>query len=510
MASLGKTIKKSFERKTISSTLFGMFASTLTTIAPMLLIMGGIIVLYNVLDYNSVIYADRLLFTSSILYIFIFGLISTSPFNTVLSRYITDRIFEEDYDAILPCFYGGLFLNLTVSSLIGIPFYLYSFFVGGIDPLYTFTCYFAYIALCLTFYSMLYLSITKDYLKISLFFFTGVVVMVISALLAVKVFHATVIYGMLLSIGCGFLAIGICECGYIKVYFSRNNQNYFGFLQYFKEHWQLSVTNLFYFLAMYSHNFVFWTMPDRLVVKDTYICYPPYDMATCIAMFTNISASVILITQIELHFHERYKAYSEAVIGGRMRDIEKSKNRMFSLLSYQLMDVVRNQFTISVLIYLLCVVFLPQFGFAGQTMEIYPCLAAGYFVIFLLYSCIIYLFYFNDKTGALLTTFTFLVVTAVVSIFARNFPPIWYGIGTFAGSFSGWIVAYFRLRWVERNLDEHIFCRGTLIPSQHEAMPTNIVFPVDITKIEENEEEAQERKTKKKKRKGKKKEEKTP
>ena len=135
MASLGKTIKKSFEKKTISSTLFGMFASTLTTIAPMLLIMGGIIVLYNVLDYNSVIYADRLLFTSSILYIFIFGLISTAPFNTVLSRYITDRIFEEDYDAILPCFFGGLFLNLTVSSLIGIPFYLYSYFVGGIDPL---------------------------------------------------------------------------------------------------------------------------------------------------------------------------------------------------------------------------------------------------------------------------------------------------------------------------------------------------------------------------------------
>lgn len=337
--------------------------------------------------------------------------------------------------------------------------------------------------------------------------------MVLSALLTVKVFHATVIYGMLLSIGCGFLAIGICECGYIKVYFSRNNQNYFGFLQYFKEHWQLSVTNLFYFLAMYSHNFVFWTMPDRLVVKDTYICYPPYDMATCIAMFTNISASVILITQIELHFHERYKAYSEAVIGGRMRDIEKSKNRMFSLLSYQLMDVVRNQFTISVLIYLLCVVFLPQFGFAGQTMEIYPCLAAGYFVIFLLYSCIIYLFYFNDKTGALLTTSAFLAVTTVVSIFARDFPPIWYGIGTFAGSFSGWVVAYFRLRWVERNLDEHIFCRGTLIPSQHEAMPTNIVFPVDITKIEEEEEneEEQEAKAKKGKKKRKKnKEEKRP
>ena len=109
-------------------------------------------------------------------------------------------------------------------------------------------------------------------------------------------------------------------------------------------------------------------------------------------------------------------------------------------------------------------------------MEIYPCLAAGYFVIFLLYSCIIFLFYFNDKTGALLTTFSFLVVTTVVSIFAKELPSIWYGIGTFAGAFTGWIIAYHRLRWVERNLDEHIFCQGSLIPFKQEKMPDNIVY----------------------------------
>lgn len=476
MASIGKTIQKSFEKKTISSTLFGIFVSTLTTVAPMFLIMGGIVILYRVLNYNSIVYSERLLFTCSILYIFIFGLLCTAPYNTVLSRYITDRIFEERYDAVLPCFYGGLFVNLLTCCVVGIPFYLYSWLVGQIDPLYTFTCFIAFIALSITFYAMLYLSITKDYNKISLFFLIGVITMVASALIAVKLIHTSIIYGMLFAIACGFLMIAICEFAYIKGYFHQSDESYFEFMTYLKKHWQLGVTNLLYFVALYAHNFVFWSVPDRLVVKNTYICYPPYDMATCIAMFTNISASVILITQIELHFHERYKAYSEAVIGGRLCDIEKAKNRMFSLLSYQLTDVVRNQFTISVILYLLCVVFLPQFGFAGQVMEIYPCLAAGYFVIFLLYSCIIFLFYFNDKTGALLTTFSFLLVTTVVSIFAKELPSIWYGIGTFAGAFTGWIIAYHRLRWVERNLDEHIFCQGSLIPFKQEKMPDNIVY----------------------------------
>lgn len=487
MASLGKTIKKSFARKTISSTLFGVIISTFTTVAPMFLIMGGILALYTLLDYNTVIYSERVLFTSSILYIFIFSLLCTAPFNSVISRYITDRIFEEQYDTILPCFYGGLFLNLTVCCLVGIPFYLYAFFVGGIDIIYIFTCFIAFISLSLVFYSMLFLSITKDYTKVSLFFAIGVIGMILTALLFAKVLHFSVTYSILLAITIGFLIIAICECAYIKGYFHNSNEQYFDFLSYFKEFWPLALTNLFYTLALYTHNFVFWTLEDHIVVKNTYICYPPYDMATCIAMLTNISASVILITQIELHFHERYKAYSEAVIGGRLRDITKAKNRMFSLLSYQLMDVVRNQFIISVLLYLLCVVFLPRFGFAGLVMEIYPCLAAGYFVIFLLYSCIIFLFYFNDKVGSLLTTLAFLIITTVISIFARNFDAIWYGIGTFVGAFVGWIIAYFRLRWVERNLDEHIFCQGLLIPVTHEIMPTSTVYTIKDS--QENEEE---------------------
>lgn len=489
MASLGKSIKKSFEKKTISSTLFGILVSTLTTVAPMLLVMGGILLLYILLDYNSVIYSERVLFTCSILYIFIFSLLCTSPFNPVISRYMTDKIFEEQYDAILPCYYGGLFINLITCCIVGIPFYLYSCIVGGIDPVYTLTCYITFIALGMTFYSMLFLSITKDYSKISLFFLLGVIVMVGVALLTTKVLHFSITYGMLVAICFAFMTIAISECAYIKGYFKTNNEDYFGFLPYFKEHWKLAVTNLLYFLGMYSHNFIFWSLPDHVTARNTYICYPPYDMATCIAMFTNISASVILITQIELHFHERYKAYSESVIGGRLIDIDKAKNRMFSLLSYQLMDVVRNQFIISVLVYLLCVVFLPRFGFAGQVMEMYPCLAAGYFVIFLLYSCIIFLFYFNDEVGAVMTTAAFLLVTAVTSLFARDFPSIWYGIGTFLGAFAGWIIAYHRLRWVERNLDEHIFCKGSLIPAKHENMPTSVVFPFDVTKKQEQKEQ---------------------
>ena len=84
---------------------------------------------------------------------------------------------------------------------------------------------------------------------------------------------------------------------------------------------------------------------------------------------------------------------------------------MFRQISAELMNLVRIQFIISTAVYLLCVVVLPQYGFSGRVMQIYPCLAAGYFILFILYAEIIFLYYFNDLTGAFFGNPRFCLVT---------------------------------------------------------------------------------------------------
>ena len=44
------------------------------------------------------------------------------------------------------------------------------------------------------------------------------------------------------------------------------------------------------------------------------------------------------------------------------------------------------------------------------------------------------------------------------------------------GAFVGWTVAYLRLRWVERRLDIHIFCKGNLMKRAEGNMPSNKVY----------------------------------
>ena len=157
---------------------------------------------------------------------------------------------------------------------------------------------------------------------------------------------------MLLSLTTGFFIIACLETALIKRYFVINSNRYRPVLRYFKKYWQLVLTNFFYILGLYIHNFVFWTTDLKMTVANSFVCAPSYDMATCIAMFTNISASVIFISRVEMHFHERYRDYSEAVIGGKGADIETAKKRMFGQLSNELMNLVRIQFIISVILYL--------------------------------------------------------------------------------------------------------------------------------------------------------------
>ena len=462
MAGIGVKLTNIYKKNTLTTDIIGAGYSMVVTIAPMLLVIGALMIMEYFLDFSSVGYVTRELFSCTVLYIFIFSLLTASPFNSVLSKYMSDVIYEETYEDILPCYYVGMVLNISLSALVGIPFCIREYLVGKVDIIYVFTGYCGYIALVLVFYSMLYLSICKDYKKISFFFAMGMTVTVLLSFLLVKVFYWSITYGMLFSLTIGFWLIACLEMSVVR--------------SYFKEYWPLVVTNFLYILGLYVHNFVFWTTDLRMIVVKSFVCVTTYDMATCLAMFTNISASVIFISRVEMYFHDRYKAYSEAVIGGRGADIDITKKRMFCTLSEELMSLARIQFIITLVIFLLCMIFLPQFGFGGMTLRIYPCLAAGYFILFLMYAEIIFLYYFNDMKGCVLTGLAFCLITLTGSMISSHLTEIWYGAGLVAGSFAGWTVAYRRLQWMEKHLDIHIFCNGHLLKKKKGDCPSPKVF----------------------------------
>ena len=476
MAGIGVKLNRIYHKNTITTNIIGFFYSTVVTIAPVLVVIINLMLMQKVLKFNTVGFFDRELFSCTVLYVFIFSLLTTSPFNAVLSRYLSDVIFAERLEDVQPCHRVGFLTNICFSCLFAIPFCFWEHLVGGVPIYYVFTGYCCFVSLVTVFYNMLYLSICKEYRLISLYFLTGMVTSFLLSLFLRFVCKVSITYSMLLALTVGFFVTAVLEWAKIHQFFPDNSEEYGRVFAYFRKYWHLILINFLYTLGLFVHNFVFWGTDMAIHLVKTFVCNQPYDMATCLAMFTNISASVIFISRVEMYFHERYRAYADAVFGGRGIDIRNTKKRMFRQLGSELMTLVRLQFIVSVIIYLLFVIFLPGMGYAGLVMRIYPMVAAGYFILFLMYSEIIFLYYFEDLKGALLTAVSFCAGTFLASLVAVHLSSIFYGTGVWVGSVTGFVVAYMRLRWMEKHLDEHMFCRGNIMKQAKGIKPSPKVF----------------------------------
>ena len=95
---------------------------------------------------------------------------------------------DDKYQDILPCYYLGLGMNTVFSAIFGIPFCIWELIVGKVSIVFVFAGYCGYMALVLVFYSMLYLSICKDYGRISLYFLFGMGLTVLLSFILNKVF----------------------------------------------------------------------------------------------------------------------------------------------------------------------------------------------------------------------------------------------------------------------------------------------------------------------------------
>lgn len=479
MAGIGIRLNKIFNKNLITTSLYGIGCSISYTIAPMFLVMGTLLAMYQVLGFNNVGYSERELFSCTVLYIFIFSLLLSAPLNSVLSKYLADVIYQEKLEDVRPCVFLGLLMILGVCGITGAVFYLREYIVGKVAGYYVFTSYLCYLALAFVFSMMIFTSVLKIYKKITMFFIYGMASTIVTSLIFRFILSFDVTYSMLLGLTVGFIVIGICQSQQVLSTFRLNSYSYKPALEYPRKYWKLIVSNACYAFGLFSHNFVFWKHPWNMTVVNSYVCNQPYDMATCLAMFTNISATTFFIVRTEMRFRDKYALFIHSVIGSKLDTIETNKHRMTQVLSEQLLSLVRLQFCVSVVLFLVFKVVSPKLGVSSLTMSIYPMMSAAYFVVFIFYSNLLFLYYFNDLNGATFSSVIFLSVTIIFSFVAKLLSPEWYGIGLFMGSFTAYAYSYFRLRWVEKHMLEFIYCRGSILGTKIEKMPSNLVYPAE-------------------------------
>jgi uncharacterized membrane protein len=440
----------------------GSVYATTITVGPLILIIVTLFLMYAFLGYSNIAFATQDLLASTILYVFIFALCTTGPFNAVIARYISDKIYENSEEDILPCYYAVLTVNTVFSSIIGIVFCLYEYFVGNVDIWFVFASFCMYITLVMVFVNMTFILALKEYRRVILSFVFGLAFSLILGLVQVNLMGIRIELAIVVSFAIGFLIVGFCLFGNIRIFFKENSRNYREVFVYFKIHWRLLLSNLFYTFGLYCHNFVFWTTGLRVVIVKSFVSAPVYDMATCIAMFLNISTSVIFIVAVETNFHDAYQEFCQAIVGGTGEDIYYAKREMFRAIKNGLVFTIQLQLIFTISLFFIALFTLPFLSITGLITSILPSLPVGYVLLFIMYDMIIFIYYFNVYNKAVITSALFLGVTLVGSIFSSMLTPAFYGLGVLLGSLAGFLYAFFAIRKIEKKLEYYTYCKGKI------------------------------------------------
>lgn len=477
MAGIGIEFRRFFTKHSVIDTLRGAAFSLMTTLTPMMAVVLVLLLLYRALGYDTAPYASREVLSAAILYAFVFSLMITSAIGAPISRYVTNMIYVEKPEKVMPCLYTMMIVTAAITAPAGAILSILSVVRGGVAPLFALMNFCLFVSVTLTFYLMNFVMVVKALKAIAAFFAIGMGCTFLTGLLLVYAFKVYVVYAIVVALTLGFVIIGALHYAYARAYFKEGRGDYREILPFLWKWRRLILSNIMYSVGLFAHNFVFWFSDLGELVAGAYRCAPLYDKASCIAMYTNVLATVIFIVQSESHFTDRYRHYSEMVISGRLRDIDTAKSRMLRMRSHVVLSTAEFHFVTSVCLFLLFLFLMPMLGIFGLTTTIYPCMAAGFFALFMMYAQIMYLYYFEDDSGAMCTSGVFMTTTIIASIVARAlFSPEWYGMGLFIGAIAGFCFGYFRLIWIENHFDAHIFCKGKLINEKHEPMPSSKVF----------------------------------
>ena len=93
MAGIGVRLNRIYHKNTITTNIVGFFYSIVMTIAPVLVVILNLMLMQKVLKFNTVGYFDRELFSCTVLYIFIFSLLTTAPESMAKENMLSSRFF---------------------------------------------------------------------------------------------------------------------------------------------------------------------------------------------------------------------------------------------------------------------------------------------------------------------------------------------------------------------------------------------------------------------------------
>ncbi len=442
MAGIGFTLKKLFSDETLTSRGKAYFYSTFVVAGPWIAAVITVNILIIIMEYLTISDAEKELFMGTIVYSFVFSQIVTAPWQFLITRYISDKLFVKKYDFIRPSYKGVTKIVFFIGLIVSTIFY----YSKNIPFSYKLMAIYLFLLITMIWVIMVYLSAVKNYELISKAFLYGGILSAILIIIFINypipfssfVKASNLLLAYLLGMTLTFIML---LYNFLSTFYFGNNLE-FDFLRYLSKYSSLFFVGLFYTSGLWIDDILMWSSNIGVKIYDTYIYAPIYDNAVFLAYLTIIPSMVLFLVSVETEFYDHYKEYyGLANEGGTFNEIDIAKDKMKKSIYRQLIHTFEIQALISITIVLLSPLIFDYLNISVLVMNIFRVTAFGaLFNIFVLL-IILVLLYYEIRKRAVLISVIYFVTNFIFTYYFSDKGLEYYGWGFFIGAFVTFIIA---------------------------------------------------------------------
>ena len=367
-------------------------------------------------------------FLISVTYLIASSIIFGAWIQLMFTRFVSDRLFDEQREEVLPNLMGALLVTSISSLLIGMM--LWSSF-SDTTVIYRLLMLSNLLVLSNIWILVVMLSGLRTY-KLILGAFVIGYGLTVSAALWLRIYG---LEGLMAGFFIGQSVMMFLMLALLVHEYPAEKMISFGFLDKNKVFYSLAAISIIYNLGIWADKIIFWFNPltsEPIIgpLRSAFI----YDPPIFLAYLAIIPGMAVFLLRMEADFVDRYDAFFNAIReGDTLPSIRRLKKEMIDTIQASFIEIFKIQMITSVVLIFAADQILNVFGISINYRMLFSVDVVAVGVQVVLLGIFNVLFYLDKRYMILSLAILFAISNVILTLISQSLGPAFYGFG-FAGA----------------------------------------------------------------------------
>lgn len=447
MAGVGFSIRKLRADDTYSGALQVYASAALISSGPWLISILALLVVGIFAASLAPDPADVERFQTAITWLFGLSLLLTTPLQLVFTRYVSDLIYADHPEKVLPSLWGALAFTSTVAAVVAAVGLL---FFDDCSLLTRALLLFNFVVLCDTWMAIVMLSGIREHRQVLRAFLMGYATIVVACMALAPQGENGLLFGFLL--GQGVLLFWSCHVAAIAEPSVEHAQ--WGFLRPTQIYPDLLLIGLCYAFGTWADKLIFWLHPQTShAVIGLFRASEVYDLPIFLAYLASAPGMAAFLLEVETRYAERHQAFfNDIETGSNLLQIEANQERVIRAARTSLGAIFKAQGITFVLCAIWGSSWLNALGISNLHLPLFLVDVAAVSMQVLVLAIMSIYFYLDRRQTALRITSLLFASNFTFSLLSIELGPNYFGYGFALAALLTMVVSFV---WLRRDL-EHL------------------------------------------------------